>query len=99
NAVDKNKSRFRNEKLDQLSKQLANMDPTTPEAKPLLDQALEIYYEGLPIIPIIQTGYPQYYNTTFWTGWPTDEDLYQVPLNWWGHFMFVIGRLEPTGQV
>ena len=48
---------------------------------------------------MIQTGYPQYYNTTFWKGWPTDEDLYQVPLNWWGQFMFVLGRLEPTGQV
>ncbi len=99
NAVDKNKTRFKNPQLDQLSKQLANMDPTSPEAKPLLDQALEIYFQTLPVVPIIQTGYPQYYNTTFWKGWPTDQDLYQVPLNWWGHFMFVIGRLEPTGQV
>ncbi len=51
------------------------------------------------MIPVIQTGYPSYYNTTFWKGWPTDDNLYQVPLNWWGQFMFVLGKLEPTGQV
>ena len=47
---------------------------------------------------MIQTGYPSYFNTTFWTGWPTDDDLYQVPLNWWPHFIFVIGKLKANGQ-
>jgi peptide/nickel transport system substrate-binding protein len=97
-AVGKNLTRFRNDELDQVSKKLANLDPTSEEAQPLLKQALEIYYENLPMTPIIQTGYPQYFNTTFWKGWPTDDDLYQVPLNWWGHFMFVVAQLEPTGQ-
>ena len=48
--------------------------------------------------PVIQTGYPSYFNTAFWTGWPTDEDLYEVPLNWWPHFIFVLGKIEATGQ-
>jgi peptide/nickel transport system substrate-binding protein len=98
NAVGKNETRFRNPELDKISKQLANMDPTGAEAAPLMKQGLEIYYQNLPVIPIIQTGYPQYFNTTFWKGWPTDDNLYQVPLNWWGHFMFILGKLEPTGQ-
>jgi peptide/nickel transport system substrate-binding protein len=98
NAVDKNKLRFKDAQLDALSRTLSELDPTSPEAKPLLDQALEIYFQKLPLIPSIQTGYPSFFNTTFWTGWPTDDDLYQVPLNWWSHFVFVIGRLKPTGQ-
>jgi len=98
NAVGRNNVRLRDKRLDELSKQLANMDPTSNEAKQLLAKALEIYYEDLPVIPIIQTGYPQYFNTAFWTGWPTDNDLYQVPLNWWGHFMFVIGKIQPSGR-
>lgn len=98
NAVGKNPTRFRNDEMDTLSKKLANLDPTGDEAQPLLKRALEIYFEYLPIAPIIQTGYPQYFNTTFWKGWPTDDNLYQVPLNWWGHFMFVVAQLEPTGQ-
>ncbi|HEY8788532.1 MAG TPA: ABC transporter substrate-binding protein [Actinopolymorphaceae bacterium] len=99
NAVDRNKVRLKDPALDALSKQLANLDPTTPDAKILLDKALEQYFQKLPVIPVIQTGYPSYFNTTFWKGWPTDDDLYQVPLNWWGQFMFVLGKLEPTGQV
>ncbi len=98
NAVDKNKSRFRDPKMDELSAKLAQLDPTSAEAKPLLDQALEIYFQKLPLIPTIQTGYPSYFNTTFWTGWPTDDNLYQVPLNWWPHFLFVLGKLKATGQ-
>ncbi|TDO48672.1 peptide/nickel transport system substrate-binding protein [Kribbella sp. VKM Ac-2527] len=98
NAVNLNKMRFRDPQLDQLSAKLAQLDPTSPEAKPLLDQALEIYFQKLPLVPVIQTGYPSFFNTTFWTGWPTDDDLYQVPLNWWPHFIFVLGRLKATGQ-
>jgi peptide/nickel transport system substrate-binding protein len=98
NAVGRNQVRLRDPELDRISRQLDNMDPESPDAKPLLEQALDEYYKALPVIPIIQTAYPAYYNTTFWTGWPTEDDIYQVPNNWWGQFMFVIGRLKATGQ-
>jgi len=98
NAVNKNQMRFRDPQLDAASAKLAPLDPTSEEAKPLLKQALESYFQKLPVIPVIQTGYPSFFNTTFWTGWPTDDDLYQVPLHWWPHFIFVLGRLKPTGQ-
>ncbi len=98
NAAGKNKMRFKDPAFDELSLKLAQVDPTSPEAKPLLDQALEIYFQKLPLMPVIQTGYPSYFNTAFWTGWPTDDDLYQVPLNWWSHFIFVLGKLKATGQ-
>lgn len=98
NAVGRNWSRLRDPELDAASTQLDHLDPESPEAKPLLEKAMEEYYKTLPVIPVIQTAYPAYYNTTFWTGWPTEDDLYNVPNNWWGQFMFVIGRLKPTGQ-
>ena len=98
NAAGKNKLRFRNAKFDEISKKLAGLNPESEEAKPLLKEALEIYFQELPMLSVIQTGYPSYFNTTFWKGWPTDEDLYEVPLNWWQHFIFVLGKIEPTGQ-
>ncbi|WP_020391248.1 ABC transporter substrate-binding protein [Kribbella catacumbae] len=98
NAARKNKMRFRDPKFDEISQQLAGMDPNSEEAKPLLDQSLEIYFQKLPLLPVIQTGYPQFFNTAFWTGWPTDDDLYEVPLNWWPHFIFVLAKLKATGQ-
>jgi peptide/nickel transport system substrate-binding protein len=97
NAVGRNQVRMRNAKLDQLSRQLESMDPESAEARALMEQALEEYFRTLPVIPVIQTAYPAYFNTTYWTGWPTEDDLYQVPNNWWGQFLFVIGRLKPTG--
>jgi peptide/nickel transport system substrate-binding protein len=98
NAAGKNKLRYRNPKFDAISEKLAQLDPNSEEAKPLLNQALEIYFQDLPMLSVIQTGYPSYFNTTFWKGWPTDDDLYEVPLNWWQHFIFVLGKIEPTGQ-
>jgi peptide/nickel transport system substrate-binding protein len=97
NSAGKNKLRLRDPEVDRLYGEAGRLDPNSEEAKKLLDQILEIYFQKLPLIPVIQTGYPQYFNTTFWTGWPTDDDLYQVPLNWWPHFIHVLGRLKPTG--
>jgi peptide/nickel transport system substrate-binding protein len=97
NAVGRNQVRMRNAKLDELSRRLQTMDPESAEARALMEQALEEYFRTLPVIPVIQTAYPAYFNTTYWTGWPTEDDLYQVPNNWWGQFLFVIGRLKPTG--
>lgn len=98
NSVGRNQVRLNDPKLDELSQRLAVMNPESPEAKPLMKQALAEYYKRLPVIPVIQTAYPSYYNTTYWKGWPTGDDLYQVPNNWWGQFMFVIGKLQPTGK-
>jgi peptide/nickel transport system substrate-binding protein len=98
NAADKNIPRYRNAAMDKLTNQLDNLDPESPQAKPLMEQALTEYFETLPCIPVIQTAYPAYYNTAYWSGWPTEQDLYQVPNNWWGQFMFVIGKLKPTGR-
>ncbi|WP_328325031.1 ABC transporter substrate-binding protein [Kribbella sp. NBC_00382] len=98
NAAGKNKMRFRNAKFDEISGKLAGLDPSSPDAKPFLDQALEIYFQELPMLSVIQTGYPSYFNTAFWTDWPTDADLYEVPLNWWPHFIFVLAKIKPTGQ-
>jgi peptide/nickel transport system substrate-binding protein len=45
----------------------------------------------------IQTIYPQIYSTRYWTGWPTDENPFAIPTNWWGQFLFAVGALQPTG--
>lgn len=77
--------------------QLAVMSPTSAEAIPIFDKALDRYFADLPAVTSIQTLYTHQFNTTFWTGWPTDNNLYQGPANWWGQFMFVVGALKSTG--
>ncbi|MGW7683083.1 ABC transporter substrate-binding protein [Kribbella sp. NPDC054772] len=98
NSAGKNKMRFRNPEFDKIVEQLGVLNPDSPDAKPLLDKALEIYFQQIPLLASIQTGYPSYFNTAFWKDWPTDDDLYEVPLNWWPHFIFVLGKISATGQ-
>jgi peptide/nickel transport system substrate-binding protein len=49
-----------------------------------------------PAVPIIQTIYPMMFNTAYWTGWPTADNPYTIPVTWWSHFLFAIGSLQPA---
>jgi peptide/nickel transport system substrate-binding protein len=89
--------RLKDPKLDRLTAELGNTDPTAAAAKPIFKQALEEWYTQMPVIPSIHTIYTHQSNTTYWTGWPTNDNLYITPNNWWGQFMFVVGKLQPAG--
>jgi peptide/nickel transport system substrate-binding protein len=89
--------RLQDAELSKACEQLAELDPKSEKAKPIFDKALDRYLATLPVVPTIQTLYTHQFNTTFWTGWPTDDNLYQGPANWWGQFMFVVGALKSTG--
>ena len=93
-----NKQRVRDQALSELAVKIDNIDPNAASSKDTFDQTLDAYYKALPQIPIYQTTYPTFYNTTYWTGWPTNENLYNVPSSWWGQFMFVISKLQPVSQ-
>ena len=97
NANVDNQVRLKDPTFTKYINQLGNMSPDAKEAKPVFNKALNQFYKDLPVIPTIQTIYASIYNTTFWTGWPTADNVYQVPSNWWGQWMFVIGKLQPTG--
>lgn len=93
-----NSERLKDPKLTEDIKKLSSLSPTADEAKPIFEDALTHWYEAMPVIAEIQTTYTHQFNTTYWTNWPTNDNLYQVPNNWWGQFMFVIGSLKPTGK-
>lgn len=100
-VIGQNNERFQSDEYDHLLSQLASVDPTSSGAKPLYDQMLNEFFKQMPIIMINQMldGFSN--NTTWWTGWPTNNkgDLYITPNNWWGQFLFVMGRLKPTGKM
>ncbi|NNG34424.1 ABC transporter substrate-binding protein [Nakamurella sp. DB0629] len=96
-SASKNPVRLKNPEVDKLVDQLTAIPPDSPQAPALRNQLLELYYTEMPFIPIVQQVAPQYFNTAFWTGWAAGDNIYQIPLNWWGAFVFVIGKLQPTG--
>jgi peptide/nickel transport system substrate-binding protein len=91
-------ARLQSPELDALIEQLDTIDVEAPESKPVFNDALSVFMTELPAVGSIQTTYPMFYNTAYWTGWPSADDPYTIPANWWGQFMFVIGALQPAGE-
>lgn len=98
-ALNGDQQRLKDPTLDQLVNQLGNDSPDSSKAAPVFNQALNQWFKDMAIIPTVQTLYTHQANTTYWTGWPTDNNLYIQPNNWWASFRFVVQKLKPTGAV
>lgn len=92
-------TRLKDDTLNSLTVKLDSMAPDLSNAttKTTYDDAFAEWMKQLPFIVVNQKTLPAIYNTKYWTGWPTNSNLYQVPSDWWGQFLFVIGKLQPTG--
>jgi peptide/nickel transport system substrate-binding protein len=95
---DNNETRTQIPELNDVTLQLEKVNPDDPANKPVFDQGLEAYLANLPAMPSIQTIYPFAFGTSYWTGWPTNDNKYNIAANWWAQFLFVIGQLQPTGK-
>lgn len=93
-----NSVRLHDKAFDAAVAKLGGLDPSSSSAKPVFDEALDRWFEAMPAVMQIQKSFTHLFNTTFWTGWPTPQNLYITPNNWWGHFLFVIGKLRSTGR-
>lgn len=94
-----NRTRTRLPEFDKLVTELEATDPNDDANLPRFNQALELYFQGLPVIPSAQTMFSFLFNTSHWTGWPTNDNRYGIAASWWSQFRFVIGALQPsTGQ-
>ena len=91
---DQGSARVRLPDLDKVIDQIDAVSPDAPDAKPLYDKALEIYFDNLLSCPSIEQVAPMLYNTTYFTGWPTTEKQETIPASWWGGFLFTIGNLK-----
>lgn len=91
-------ARLQSPELDALIEELDYADPEDEANRTTFDEALEVFMSELPAVASIQTIYPTFFNTAYWTGWPSAEDPYTIPTNWWGQFLFAIGSIRPAGE-
>jgi len=102
--------RYQNPKLDEIVNQMLTIPPDDNEKLiPLYKQAMEIWLADLPVLPLVQAPALVPFNTTYWTGWPTAENAWNMPVSWWATFNTVIlgypdkdgkwvGGIKPTSQ-
>jgi peptide/nickel transport system substrate-binding protein len=89
-ATNGNDIRACNKEFDEIVGKLKQITPDAPEANDLYMQAFDKWMEQAYGVPLIETYYPAQFNTTYWDGLPTADNLYTVPFNWWGQIMWIL---------
>jgi peptide/nickel transport system substrate-binding protein len=89
-------SRFQNAEYDSILKEMATKSKDDPTYMDLYLSALEIYLDNLIDAPIQQFMHYIPMNTTYWTGWPTQDDPYVNGAFWHLTFPLILQKLKPA---
>ncbi len=98
---ERNSFRFKNEAFDAIVDEMASTPPTDEEKiKDQFHRAVEILFDELPVVMMVQAPALVPFNTTYWVGWPSADNPWNMPVSWWATFNLVInGYPSPaTGQ-
>ena len=91
-----NAGRWSNDEYSDLIDQMGSLPVGDPEVVDLMKQAVTIWTDELPDIPLVQTPALLLWNTTYWTNWPSADNNYIQPPGHWQHFLRQLVELEPA---
>ncbi len=75
-------SRWRNDEYSALVDKIEALAPDDPGVRPLVDQALTIWFTEQVAAPVSQYYHRIPFNTTYWRNWPNEKDPYINPTFW-----------------
>lgn len=84
------------ERYGQIVDQIGSLPLGDPQIDALFVEAMEIWLDELPAIPVTQAKKIIPFNTTYWTNWPTDSNDYLHPPTWWQSTHPIIHNLRPA---
>ncbi|MBX3014024.1 MAG: ABC transporter substrate-binding protein [Caldilineaceae bacterium] len=88
--------RLEDAELDAAVEKLQSISPDSEEAAAAYSDALRAWMRLMPAIPVVQTIYIMPWNETYWTNWPTEDNMYTVPFTWWALWYPVSFQVEPV---
>ncbi len=91
-----NQVRWSNQRYSNLVDEMAPLPLGDPRVDELFVDAMGIWLEELPFIPLVQEKQLVAFNTTYWVGWPTADNSYIHPPSWWQSAHVIIHNLEPV---
>lgn len=85
-----------NAEYDQIIEEMQTIQPGAERQHELFRRALEIRLQELPIISLTQQKRVVPYSTKYWTNWPTADNDYHHPPNWWMNFLMLVVAIQPA---
>lgn len=79
-----------------LVEEMGTLSLDDPKVEELFLEAMDYYLTDLPVIPITQARKLIPFDTTYWTNWPTQENNYFYPANWWHSTHKIIHEVQPA---
>ncbi|NJP05882.1 MAG: ABC transporter substrate-binding protein [Chloroflexaceae bacterium] len=93
-----NQGRWDNAAYSAIVDEMAALPLGDPAIDDLFVEAMAIWLDELPFIPLVQDKQLISFDTTYWQGWPTATNNYVHPPSWWQSAHIIIHHLEPTEQ-
>ncbi|MEX1019129.1 MAG: ABC transporter substrate-binding protein [Litorilinea sp.] len=89
-----NAGRWTNAEYSALLDEMGSLPIGDPAVNDLMVQAVEIWADELPAIPLIQQPAILLFNETNWTNWPTADNNYIHPPTHWSTFHRVLTEIQ-----
>lgn len=95
---DRGAGRWDNAEYSAIVEEVRQLEPGDPQIKEKFREALEIFLREAPAFGLYQQVRIVPYAETYWTNWPTAENNYIHPPNWWMTTHHVLLNIEPAGS-
>jgi peptide/nickel transport system substrate-binding protein len=89
-------ARLADPEMDSVIDEISPIDPSHPRYEEVAHKAIEVWMKKLPIIPVTDVPRSELWNLKYWTGFPTNDNMYNMPYYWCPWWMFVLFRLKPS---
>ncbi len=108
---ERNSFRYNNPEFSAIVDEMGTTSPDDAEMMiSLFHDAMAIWLDELPVVPIVQAPALVPFNSTYWEGWPSAANPWNMPVSWWATFELVVtgypspatgewvGGIRPAGQ-